>query len=551
MATIQFKGKPAVWNHHLSVPYHTLEKDEKKSLKGANADENLIVQGDNLLALKALLPKYQGKVKCIYIDPPYNTGNEGWVYNDNVNSPTIRDWMGKAVGKEGEDLTRHDKWLCMMTPRLKLLREFLTDDGAIFISIDDNEASHLRMVLDEVFGEENFVAQIIWKNKTGGGNDAKDVTKEHEYLLCYSKSADSFGKLVKGIEDTSKYIHEDEYVQTRGKYSLEALYRSSLRYSDALFYPIVAPDGSKILPNDANKDSEKHNWRWSKSTFQKKLAEGRVEFKKTKNGWRVYSKQYQLEDDDGDPRVLGVRTVWDFVGSRHGTEEVKDLFDGGKFFDYPKPVALLKFIASIAAGPNDIILDSFAGSGTTAHAVINLNKEDGNNRKFILIQLPEEISKETPASKAGFKWVHEIMLERVKRAIKKDKSDAGFTYYTLGPAIDAETLLEGKKLPTFKEFAKYVYYLATGKNHPDEGKINEKTGLVGKDDGASVYLLYEQDVNALKKLAITLDWAQKTHDKDAGRKIVYAPACYLDDEALDQYNIRFVGIPYNLFERSI
>ena len=158
MPSIQFKGKSVVWNHHLSVPYHTLEKDTKKSLKGKNDSENLIIEGDNLLALKALLPQYQGKVKCIYIDPPYNTGNEGWVYSDNVSSPTIKDWVGQTVGKEGDDLTRHDKWLCMMTPRLKLLRELLTDDGVIFISIDDNEVHNLRLLMDEVFSSKNFIA---------------------------------------------------------------------------------------------------------------------------------------------------------------------------------------------------------------------------------------------------------------------------------------------------------------------------------------------------------------------------------------------------------
>src|SRR3989344_5904490 len=186
MATLQFKGKSAVWNHHLSVPYHTLEKDAKKSLKGTDAEENLIIEGDNLLALKSLLPKYQGRIKCIYIDPPYNTGNEGWAYNDNVNSPMLQDWLGKAVDRE--DLTRHDKWLCMMTPRLKLLRELLSEDGVIFISMDDNEQHRLRMLLDEVFGEENFVADIIWQKKYTQSNDAKYFSDTHDFILSYAKN---------------------------------------------------------------------------------------------------------------------------------------------------------------------------------------------------------------------------------------------------------------------------------------------------------------------------------------------------------------------------
>lgn len=187
MAILQFKGKSAVWNHHLSVPYHTLERDAKKSLKGTDAEENLIIEGDNLLALKSLLPKYQGRIKCIYIDPPYNTGNEGWAYNDNVNSPTIREWIGKEVGKD--DLTRHDKWLCMMTPRLKLLRDLLATDGIIFLSIDDNEIDHLKTLMNEVFEEESFVGTLIWQRAKGGGN-AKELVRGHDYILVYKKKVE-------------------------------------------------------------------------------------------------------------------------------------------------------------------------------------------------------------------------------------------------------------------------------------------------------------------------------------------------------------------------
>jgi len=191
MATLQFKGKSAVWNHHLSVPYHTLEKNAKKSLKGTDAEENLIVEGDNLLALKSLLPKYQGRIKCIYIDPPYNTGNENWVYSDNVNSPTIQEWIGRAVGKQGEDLTRHDKWLCMMTPRLKLLRELMREDPVLFASIDDNEVHHLKILLNETFGETNFVGEFVVIRAEGGGL-AKQYVKGHDYLLVYAKDMSRF-----------------------------------------------------------------------------------------------------------------------------------------------------------------------------------------------------------------------------------------------------------------------------------------------------------------------------------------------------------------------
>ena len=513
MATIQFKGKPAVWNHHLSVPYHTLEKDDKKSLKGANADENLIVQGDNLLALKALLPKYQGKVKCIYIDPPYNTGNEGWVYNDNVNSPAIRDWMGKAVGDEGEDLVRHDKWLCMMTPRLKLLRELLREDGVLFASIDDNEVQHLKMLLNEVFGEGNFVGEFVVIRAEGGGL-AKQYVKGHDYLLAFAKRIEHFEPLRREKDIRGKIIEQD------GKrYWLEEdwLRKEFGKYGTLPYEEIEKVKGKKKLKE-----------------IDDGIASGEYQLIEKKGGQHIVARLRLIEEDGSKFYSL----------LKHLSADGKnDLANLGlqDVFDYPKPVSLLKALILGATFSSktegDIILDSFAGSGTTAQAVLDLNKEDGGNRKFILVEMEDYANKTT--------------AERVRLATKKNGYGAGFTYYTLGPAIDAETLLEGKKLPTFKEFAKYVYYLATGKNHPDESKISEKTGLVGKDDGASVYLLYEQDADALKKLAITLDWAQKTHEKDAGRKIVYAPACYLDDEALDQYNIRFVGIPYNLFERSI
>lgn len=186
MPTLQFKGKNIIWNHHLSVPYHALESVSKLSFQPEKANGNLIVEGDNLLALKALLPLYSGQVKCIYIDPPYNTGNEGWVYNDAVNSPLLQDWLGKEVGKD--DLTRHDKWLCMMTPRLKLLRDLLSEDGVIFISIDDNEVHSLRAIMDEIFGEENFIDCIIWQKKVSPSNDAKWFSSDHDYLVVYAKT---------------------------------------------------------------------------------------------------------------------------------------------------------------------------------------------------------------------------------------------------------------------------------------------------------------------------------------------------------------------------
>jgi len=543
MATLQFKGKSAVWNHHLSVPYHTLEKDAKKSLKGTDAEENLIIEGDNLLALKSLLPKYQGRIKCIYIDPPYNTGNEGWAYNDNVNSPTIREWIGKVVGKD--DLTRHDKWLSMMTPRLKLLRELLTDDGAIFVSIDNNEIHNLINLLNEVFGSDKFVGVFVWRKKEGGGQTDQYFVTEHEYIVVYKKT-DSFKWLDEQIpQDGSAFSKSDK----DGKYKAVKLAKwgSASRREDrpSMYFPLQAPNGKKVYP--VAPDGSEGRWRVGQKRLEGLVTDGLVEWIKRDGKWIPYEKIYF---EDGEVKVIKERSIiFDLAFTGDGTKELTELFGVKDFFENPKPSELIKYLLTYSTEKDSIILDSYAGSGTTAHAVLNLNKEDSGNRKFILVQLPEKIKEKSPAHQAGFKWVHEITQERVKRIIKNKKYKAGFSYYTLGSSIDAESILTGK-LPTYKEFAKYVYYLATGKNHPDEKKIKEEDSFVGKTDHQSVYLIYEKNADALKKLAITLDWAQKTHKKDSDKKIVYAPACYLDDEALEQFNIKFVSIPYNLFERA-
>jgi|SRR3989344_8482794 len=562
MATLQFKGKSAVWNHHLSVPYHTLEKDAKKSFKGTDAEENLIIEGDNLLALKSLLPVYQGRVKCIYIDPPYNTGNEGWVYNDSVNSPTIQSWIGEAVGKD--DLTRHDKWLCMMTPRLKLLRELLDDDGVLFISIDENEASNLKLLLDDIF-TNGYLGTISVVNNWKGRSDDEYIATCNEYLLAYAKDRSRFEMY--GFPLSQENIDEYDQTDELGPYKEVGLRKTGKgwRREDRpnMYYPIFytestrelslkkSSDAIEILP--LTKDNEDGRWRWGADTFEKRKAQDVVVRQVRGGAYRAFSKMRLNDPDEEGERTLLPKSTW--IDPRYdtakGNQALKDLFETkSDLFENPKPVEFVKDILRISTASDAIILDSFAGSGTTAQAVLELNKEiEGSNRKFILVQMPEEIEKDTPAHKMGFRWIHEITRDRVKRVVERIKNKLGFTYYTLGPAIDSETLLGGD-LPKYNEFAKYVYYLATGKNHPDEKKIKESTAFVGKADNESVYLIYEQEMSALKKLAITLDWAQKTHAKDNGKKIVYAPACYLDDEMLDQFNIKFVSIPYNLFERN-
>ncbi|OGT68278.1 MAG: hypothetical protein A3H43_02885 [Gammaproteobacteria bacterium RIFCSPLOWO2_02_FULL_42_9] len=557
MATLQFKGKSAVWNHHLSVPYHTLEKDAKKSLKGVDVEENLIIEGDNLLALKSLLPKYQGQIKCIYIDPPYNTGNEKWVYSDNVNSPTIKEWFDNVVGKEGEDLTRHDKWLCMMTPRLKLLRDLLASDGVIFISIDENEIYNLRSLMNEIFGPQNFIAELPTIMNLKGNQDEFGFAGTHEYTIVWAKQRDEnlhLNEFDIDEEEMEKW-EEDEIGYFKRGANLKATGVNAPREKRPnLFFSIYVTKNDEILLEKRNKgdaellpidDNKEMSWRWSKDKISREPYNLIVA--RDGDDVTVYKKQRPSLGDIPSKKPKSIFYKPEY-SSGNGTAQLKSIF-GKKIFDNPKPVDLILDFLKIGSNKDSIVLDSFAGSGTTAHAVLDLNSEDEGKRKFVLVQLPEKIEEDRPAYEAGFRWVHEITRERVKRVIAKNKYKTGFTYYTLGSSIDAESILMGK-LPTYKEFAKYVYYLATGKNHPDEKKIKEEYSFVGKTDHQSVYLVYEKNADALKKLAITLDWAQKTHKKDSNKKIVYAPACYLDDEALEQFNIKFVSIPYNLFERQ-
>jgi len=561
MASLYFKGKSAVWNHHLSVPYHTLDKDNKKSLIGNDDSENLIIEGDNLLALKSLLPKYQGKVKCIYIDPPYNTGNESWTYNDNVNSPLIKDWIGSIVGKD--DLTKHDKWLCMMTPRLKLLRELLSDDGIIFISIDENEVHHLKILMNEIFLDANFIAELPTVMNLKGNQDEFGFAGTHEYTLVYSKNKSEnlkLGEFEIDEEGLEEWIEDEIGFWKRGANLKGTGTNAPREKRPNLFYPIFISKTNEVSTkrhksNDVEllplTDGIEMSWRWSSLKVDREPHN--IIVVRDGNSISLYKKQ---RPDLGDlpskkPKTLFYKPEY---SSGNGTAQLKDIF-GTKIFDHPKPVDLIRDLLKIGTDKNSIILDSFAGSGTSAQAVMELNQEDGGNRRFILIQLPEKIKEKTntgarnPAYEAGYRYVHEITRDRVKIVIKKEEIETGFTYYTLGQSIDADAILSGK-LPTYEDFAKYVFYLATGKNHPDDKKIKEKDYFVGKSGNESIYLLYKKDIEVLKNLSITLDWAEQEHKKNSGRKIVYAPACFLDDEHLEKFNIQFVSIPYNLFEKK-
>lgn len=521
MPTLHWIGKEKVVNHHLDVPFKTLEKqytfkDGKESKEGTS--ENKIIHGDNLEALKSLLPEYEGKIKCIYIDPPYNTGNEGWVYNDNVNHPKIKKWLGEVVGKEGEDLSRHDKWLCMMYPRLKLLHKLLSDDGVIFISIDDNEQSHLKLLLDEIFGHSNFIANIMWKRKKENSNDSKNISFKGEYILCYSKSKKVE---IKNERLSSDYIRKS-YKKPNDKYPKDYWRPVPITVSKGLNgggyeYEIVSPKGFK----------HKRVWAYPQDSYQKLESEGLIYF--GVKGDAIPQRVMYLSDSKGKP----TSNYWDSLSSnKEGKKDIINIFKGN-YFNTPKPKALIEKILTLSTEDNDIILDSFAGSGTTAHAVLNLNKEDGGNRKFILIEMED--------------YANDITAERVKRVIKgygKGKkavegTGGDFEFLKLGkPLFDKDGYINEDQ--PLEDIRKYVYYSETKTNTGYSANPKNKYYL-GKRSGTGYYFYYKD--NAVTTL--DLDFASKIKIK-ADQYIVYADKCTLSQEFMRENNIIFKKIPRDI-----
>ena len=433
MPSLDFKGKQFVYTHHLTVPFRELVVDAKKSLpaKGnPSMDDNLIIHGDNLHALKALLPRYAGKVKCIYIDPPYNTGNEGWCYNDNVRSPLMQEWIKHGNPVEREDMERHDKWLSMMWPRLNLLRELLREDGAIFISIDDNELNNLRAVMNEVFGEDNFVGQITTINNLKGRNDKKNLSTINDYVLIYQKSAEFE---TRGLPLTAERMAEYKFVDVKGgKYKLRDLRKRGRpdRREDRpnMWFSIFFHPDKKIVSLDRKSkedveitpfrgDGTDGRWRWGRESVAENLDILYPRYNKKKGRWdidhRVYLSEAAneeipgLDDLDEDEELSEetrskAKTVW--MGGEFSTDvggrEIKDIFGSEAAFDYPKPTGVIERCLQLCTDKEDIVLDSFAGSGTTAHAVLALNREDGGNRKFILLECEDYADRITAGARS-------------------------------------------------------------------------------------------------------------------------------------------------------
>lgn len=390
--------------------------------------QNLYIEGDNLQVLKLLRENYLGKVKMIYIDPPYNTGND-FVYNDDF-SQSANEYVHNSgqTDEEGNRLVAntesngrfHTDWLNMIYPRLKVAKDLLSEDGAIFVSINDQEVDNMKKILDLIYGRDNFVAQLIWANKEGGGgSDSKHFRIKHEYIIVYARNITYC--VINGVEisNIERYTKSDAYVNTRGKYYLQQLGMGSLGYIASLDFPIVAPDGTDVYPN---KDGRQINrWRWSREKVEWGLKNDYIEFSKDRNGdWIVSTKQYLNADNEGKiiDRTNRPFALIEKYSSTSASKNLQTLLER-RIFDYSKPVDLILFLLKTGSYKESLILDFFSGSATTAHAVMQLNAEDGGKRKFIMVQLPEATDEKSEAYKAGYKNICEIGKERIRRAGKK------------------------------------------------------------------------------------------------------------------------------------
>ena len=534
MPRLSFKGKVFVENHHLAVPFHELKPVRDKGLsEKASLHDNLIIHGDNLAALKSLLPTYHGKVKCVYIDPPYNTGNEGWAYNDNVNSPLMQDWLGRVVDRD--DLTRHDKWCCMMLPRLKLLRELLRDDGAIFVSIDDNEVHNLRALMDEVFGEENFVATVIWQKIFSPKNTAKYFSEDHDYVIAYARRREVWqpNLIERSERANARYRNTDD--DPRGPWSSSDL--TARNYYSEGTYEVTAPSGKAFRPSVGN------YFRVSKTKFHALDEDGRIWW--GKNGGSMPRLKRFLSDVK---QGVVPQTLWLHTDVGNTQEAKREMLSAVPFersedvLTTVKPTRLIRRMLQVATDPDSIVLDSFAGSGTTAHAVLAQNKEDGGNRRFILVECED--------------YADSITAERVRRVIKgvpgaKDaalKAGLGgsFSYFELGRPMRQESMLEGAHLPSWEKLAAYVFFTATGQEF-EPSDIDRETGFIGRTADHDVYLIYEPDVDVLQDLALSLSEARHLPEGPR-RRLVFAPTKYLDRDLLHQYRIDFQQLPFQIYE---
>lgn len=568
MPVLQFKGKSVIESYHHTVPHCRLEFDPKLSLlpKGEkpSLDGNLIIEGDNLQALKSLLPTHAGRVKCIYIDPPYNTGNEGWVYNDNLTQPQFKEWIGQTVGKEGEDTTRHDKWCCMMYPRLELLRELLADDGIILVSIDDNEVHNLRAIMDELFGngpageaDSNFMGCVVWKTRNTDNRVKSRLSEDHEYVLVYRKTPAGawFGRTI----DRSDFSNPDN--DPRGPYVTDPLTgKATAAARRNLHFVITNPETKDRYEPDPSR-----GWITDKAGVDEIIADKRMWWPPDPNTGKPRKKRYLSETQERMPES----SFWADVRGQSGADEVDQIL-GSRLFDFPKLTAFVARLLDVCCGPDSIVLDCTAGSGTTGHAVLMLNERDGDKgkRQFILVQQPHDTKQHETDELNICEKVTAVRVRKAAKGYSYSRAQEGggeekvtvpplggsFSYVRVGEPLFGEYKVLGDKLPKWEDMARYVFYTETSQQC-DEKQFNRKTGFIGSTKargGTSYYLLYTDNAKE-EGQQMSLKTLESLLKADQNKCwVIYCEKIWLHLDQLhafeDQHNkkIRPMLVPFNL-----